>query len=70
MTLRETEIELHFSVGSQEKPNVVSDAIKLYQLLKTDEYGPKFVSMTEVPDEGHVSLLPSLFSPMLRRVTS
>ncbi|MCM3039058.1 alpha/beta hydrolase-fold protein [Paenibacillus motobuensis] len=70
MTLRETEIELHFSVGSQEKPNMVSDANKLYQLLKTDGYGPKFVSMTEVPDEGHVSLLPSLFSPMLRRVTS
>lgn len=70
MTLHETEIELHLSVGSQEKPNMVSDANKLYQLLTTDDYGPKFVTMTEVPDEGHVSLLPLLFSPMLRRVTS
>lgn len=70
MTLHEAEIELHLSVGSQEKPNMVSDANKLYQLLTTDEYAPKFVSMTEVPGEGHVSLLPSLFSSMLRRVTS
>ncbi|WMT39952.1 alpha/beta hydrolase-fold protein [Paenibacillus sp. D2_2] len=70
ISLHETEIELHLSVGSQEKPNMVRDAHNLYQLMTEDVYGPKLVSMIEVPNEGHVSLLPSLFSPMLRRVTS
>ncbi|BFH64909.1 alpha/beta hydrolase [Paenibacillus azoreducens] len=69
LALHQTDTELHLSVGSLEKPHMVSDAHKLHQTLTASAYGPKSVSILEVPNEGHVSLLPSLFSPMLRRVS-
>jgi hypothetical protein len=48
---------------------MVSDAYRLYALMTASGRGPKTISMNEVQGEGHVSLLPSLLSPMLRIVT-
>ena len=67
--LHETEIELHLSVGSLEKPHMVGDAHLLYQTMTASGRGPRTISLQEVQGEGHVSLLPSLFSAMLRNMT-
>lgn len=69
LALPRSEIELHLSVGSLEKPHMVGDAYRLYALMTASGRGPKTISMNEVQGEGHVSLLPSLLSPMLRIVT-
>ncbi|WP_136603790.1 alpha/beta hydrolase [Paenibacillus dokdonensis] len=70
LELEKTDIELHLSVGEFEKPHMISDAKELYQTLAASGRGPQSISMLEVQGEGHVSILPSLISPMLRRVTS
>ncbi|MEC0370187.1 alpha/beta hydrolase [Paenibacillus chibensis] len=61
--------ELHLSVGQMEKPHMVRDAEQFYDMLSSSGYGPQKLSMRVVEEEGHVSLLPALISPMLRRVT-
>ncbi|GGG19812.1 alpha/beta hydrolase [Paenibacillus aceti] len=68
IALHEMDAELYLNVGSLEKPDMVSASQKLYQMLKASPYGPKSLTLHEVPGEGHVSLLPSLISPMLRCV--
>ncbi|WP_237391732.1 alpha/beta hydrolase [Paenibacillus dendrobii] len=68
--LEKTDVELHLSVGSQEKPHMVGDANGLYRTLSASGRGPVHLTMVEFPDEGHVSLLPALMSPMLRRASS
>lgn len=63
-----TSTELFIGVGSEEKPSMVKDAKALYEILKADSQG-LYSTLYEVEGEGHVSLLPSLISPMLRFVT-
>lgn len=57
--------ELHLYVGSEEKPSMVEDARELYTLLKEHEKALKTVFHV-IDGEGHVSVLPSLISPLLR----
>ncbi|SMF73728.1 hypothetical protein SAMN05661091_1001 [Paenibacillus uliginis N3/975] len=60
--------ELLIFVGSNEKPSMVKDAKELYEVLKASPKGihPIF---QEVEGEGHVSVIPSLISPLLRFIT-
>lgn len=63
-------VELHLSVGALEKPHMVQDTEEMYQMLNEGKQGVKSISLHVVSEEGHVSLLPALISPMLRRATS
>lgn len=61
--------ELHLYVGREEKPSMVTDARELYACLKPHYHLLK-TTYREIEGEGHVSVLPSLFSPLLRIVTA
>lgn len=60
--------KLRLYVGSEEKPSMVRDAKELYDFLKehTEVLETAFY---EIEGEGHVSVLPSLISPLLRFVS-
>lgn len=60
--------ELRLYVGSEEKPSMVQDARELYDFLK--EHAEVLETAYDVIEgEGHVSVLPSLISPLLRFVS-
>lgn len=62
--------ELLIVIGLKEKSSMVQDARNLYDLLKDSgrERGIHTI-LKEVPEEGHVSVIPAMISPMLRFVT-
>lgn len=65
---QEKRLELLIVVGAEEKPSMVRDAKDLYALLQASSTG--IHSMLQViEDEGHVSVIPSLISPMFRFIT-
>lgn len=60
--------ELLIYVGTGEKPSMIKDAKELYDVLSVGNQGVHAI-LREVEGEGHVSILPSLISPMLRFIT-
>ncbi|WP_054956511.1 alpha/beta hydrolase [Paenibacillus dakarensis] len=60
--------ELFMAIGSEEKPSMVQDAWELYRILTAGSQRIRSV-MQEIEGEGHVSLIPSLISSLLRFVT-
>ncbi|MFC7681273.1 alpha/beta hydrolase [Paenibacillus sp. GCM10028914] len=65
--LNEVHAALFMAVGSEEKPSMVKDARDLYDILKDDQ--GLHTTFQVVEGEGHVSIVPSLMSPLLRFVT-
>lgn len=61
-------VELFIGIGSEEKASMVKDAKALYEMIKADSQEVQ-LTLYEVHGEGHVSLLPSLISPILRFIT-
>ncbi|WP_435922126.1 alpha/beta hydrolase [Paenibacillus sp. DYY-L-2] len=60
--------ELSVTVGTEEKPSMVHDARELVSRIRMSGT-PLKATLKEIEGEGHVSLLPSLISPLLRFVT-
>jgi|GEM_PF-171098 len=61
--------ELSIFVGSEEKPTMVQDARDLYAMLREHRH-LLHAQLHEIEGEGHVSVLPSLVSPLLRLISS
>lgn len=60
--------ELLVIVGTEEKESMIRDARELVRRLRLTETGLS-VMFKEIEEEGHVSVLPSLMSPLLRFAT-
>ncbi|EGG33615.1 alpha/beta hydrolase [Paenibacillus sp. HGF5] len=60
---------LRLYVGAEEKPSMVKDARELYAFLKGHEEVLE-TTFDEIEGEGHVSVLPTLISPLLRFVNA
>ncbi|MEK4980860.1 alpha/beta hydrolase [Bacillus sp. FSL K6-6540] len=60
---------LRLYVGAEEKPSMVKDARELYALLRGHEEVLE-TTFDEIEGEGHVSILPTLISPLLRFVNA
>lgn len=61
--------ELSIFVGTEEKPAMVQDARDLYEKLREHRH-LLHTELHEIEGEGHVSVLPSLVSPLLRLISS
>lgn len=61
--------ELSIFVGTEEKPAMVQDARDLYAKLREHRH-LLHAELHEIEGEGHVSVLPSLVSPLLRLISS
>lgn len=61
--------ELSIFVGTEEKPTMVQDARDLYAKLREHRH-LLHAELHEIEGEGHVSVLPSLVSPLLRLISS
>lgn len=61
--------ELNIFVGTEEKPAMVQDARDLYAKLREHRH-LLHAELHEIEGEGHVSVLPSLVSPLLRLISS
>jgi len=61
--------KLSIFVGTEEKPSMVQDARDLYAKLR-EHKDLLHAELHEIEGEGHVSVLPSLVSPLLRLISS
>ncbi|OOC63219.1 alpha/beta hydrolase [Paenibacillus ihbetae] len=61
--------KLSIFVGTEEKPSMVQDARDLYAKLR-EHKDLLQAELHEIEGEGHVSVLPSLVSPLLRLISS